>query len=165
MSHGWRWNKDEGFRSLEQAKKNEEKPWDNVEEVTNDPRLGKRVFCLSLLPEFEVYGTIKGITRYSNENEPASHALEYWRVLTDPGMGMEAPGAYFELYKHASEFQRGDRVRHNMDAGGYWEGIILRPILAINRLRFVVRVENVQTRIKITSGSEVAQLPSRLIKL
>ncbi len=40
----WHWSKKNG---------DDEKPWDNVEELPNDPRIGKRVFCLSLLPEIE----------------------------------------------------------------------------------------------------------------
>ena len=163
----WHWSKNHGVRRLLQTKKNEneEKPWDNVEELVNDPRIGKRVFCLSLLPEVETYGTIKKITRCSNKNELPSHAVEYWRVQADIGMNIETISPSFELYEHATEFQSGDRVRHNIDEGGYWEGVILRPIVATDHLRFVVRIEDVQTRIKIPSGSEEAHRPSRLTKI
>jgi hypothetical protein len=109
----WFWSKDQGLRRLQQEKKNggEEKPWDNVDKRTNDPRLGKRMFCLSLLPNFETYGTIKKITRCSNKNELPSHAVEYWKVLTDQGTNIETVSQYFELYEYDTEFKTGDYVR------------------------------------------------------
>ena len=78
---------------------------------------------------------------------------------------MEAPSQSFELYVLETEFQAGDHVRKNMDEEGYWEGVILRPILVFDHLRFVVRVENVQTKTKTKRGDEAAYPPGWLIKI
>ncbi len=157
-------SRDDELQESRKANENEEKPWEIVEELKNDSRIGKRAFCLSLLPDIVTYGTIQEIIRYSNKNERPSRAMEYWYVLTDPGIRIEAPSQSFELYEYETEFQAGDHVRKNVDEVGYWEGVILRPILTFDHLRFVVRVENVQTT-RAERGDEAAYPPGRLIKL
>ena len=40
-------SRDDEPQELRKANENEEKPWEIVEELKNDSRIGKRVFCLS----------------------------------------------------------------------------------------------------------------------
>jgi hypothetical protein len=163
----WPWSRnreERNFQPEQRKQKDEDAIWDTIEELPNDPRIGKRVFCLSLLPDFETYGTIKKITRHSHKNEPLFQAVEYWRVQADVGINRETMSIGFELYKYATEFQRGDQVRCDIDEGGYWEGVILRPLAGGGQLSFLVQIRNVQTR-RGTRGEKEAHSPGSLTKL
>ncbi len=126
------------------------------EELTGDPRLGKRVFCLSLLPRIAVFGTIQNIVRYLN-------GMEYWRVLNDHTMMIHAPSTSFALYD-GPEFQPGTSVKYRLDEGGYWEATVVQPCWSIDHVRFVIRVTNGRDfgTVKVKSGYEFETLPARL---
>ncbi len=76
---------------------------DTGRERVGDPRIGKRVFCVSLLPALHAFGTIQSIVRYPN-------GMEYWKVLTEHGMIGDGPSTEFVLYEQAPELHAGDRV-------------------------------------------------------
>jgi hypothetical protein len=160
----WFWSQDQEKDRYAQKDEDKDALWDTVAELPNDPRLGKRVFCLSLLPDFETYGTLQHITRYSNNDEPLFRAVEDWRVHADLGMNIEGPSQCFELYAYTTEFQSGDHVRCDIDEGGYWEGIILRPLAFQGQVTFLIQIRNVQTKWG-RSGDEEAHPPERLVKL
>ncbi len=127
------------------------------EELRQDPRIGKRVVCLSLLPAMTLLGTIQCMGRYAN-------GVEYWNVLTEGLMTDEAPATSFVLYE-GPEFQPDERVQYSLDEGGYWLATVLRPQWIVDHLRFLIRVESSEhAAIKADQGYTFAAEPGRLSK-
>lgn len=130
---------------------------ENEVELPDDPRLGKRVFCLTFLPE-TIYGTLKRITIFVDCPE-----RETWNVLTEHGVIVEAPAASFLLYPYPTEFHLGDQVRRYVDEGGYWDLVILKALYTFDCLGFLVRVENGElSAVPLKTGAVFVDYPERL---
>lgn len=122
---------------------------DEGEELRQDPRVGKRVICLSLLPSLTLLGTIQRIMRSAND-------IEYWKVLADGLMIEEGPSSSFHLYD-GPEFQAGDRVKYRLDEGGYWVATVVQPQWTLDHLRFLIRVDSDEhAAVKVKKGHAFA---------
>lgn len=131
---------------------------DEGEELHQDPRVGKRVICLSLLPTLTLLGTIQRIMRYTN-------GIEYWNVLTDGLMIEEGPSTSFLLYD-GLEFQAGNRVKYRLDEGGYWVATVVEPQWTLDHLRFIIRVDSDEdAAVKVNKGHEFAAHPGLLANI
>ncbi len=126
------------------------------QEVIDDPRLGKRAVCLSLLPRV-VFGTIQRIERFPR--------VEYWEVLTDEGMVADGPSTCFQLYE-GPDLKTGDRVTYKLDEGGFWEATVLKPHWTFDHLRFVIRVDNDEhAAVRVGQGHIFGAVPASLTKI
>jgi len=101
-------------------------------EQVRDNRIGKRVLCLSLLPTC-VYGTIQNITRYVS-------GVEYWEVLSEHHMMLNAPSTSFILYSYA-EFHSGDLIHYRLDRD-CCDGVVLGAIVTNGQVGFSIRIED-----------------------
>jgi hypothetical protein len=103
--------------------------------LSRDPRIGKRALYLMKLPTETFYGTVKSVVRFSYGDA----LLVHFR----PGMQVNAEVENFALLdKHTPEWYPQDRVRRDLDNGGFLFGTVLHPTFFNGNIGILVQFDD-----------------------